>query len=73
MDELTPQEIAEQDRKVRDALDAVLQPLINAGIVWHPRSGPIMDGPGCMVRANADGVARLVADTRVLHIVDVSE
>ncbi len=67
--QLTDTEIAEQNARVLLTLDTVLQPLIDAGQVWHPSDGPIMKGPGCLIRARTSGVARLVKNSDVLHIV----
>jgi hypothetical protein len=71
MDELTDQEIAEQNEMVWKFFEAVLQPLVDRGSVWHPKAGPNIAGPGCLVRANAVGVMDLVRDSRILHIIEV--
>lgn len=70
MDELTDQEIAEQEQLVQESLNAVLQPLVDVGSVWHPDAGRYIRGPGCLIRANAVGVAQLVQDSRILHITE---
>ena len=67
-DELSPTQAAAQDIQVREKFREILQPLIVAGLVWHDPARPNVEGPGCLVRANASGLARLVNDTRLRHI-----
>ena len=69
LDGLTATEIVAQQTRATAKLTEVLAPLVDAGVVWHGRTGPLVQGPGCLIRANAKGVARLVRDRRVLHIV----
>lgn len=69
--ELSAQQIAEQNQKVRSKFSEILQPLINAGVVWHAAERPNVEGPGCLVRANATGLSSLVQDERLLHIHEV--
>jgi hypothetical protein len=68
---MTDREIAEQNEMVHDIFETVLGPLVAAGLVWHPKAGPNIAGPGCLVRANAAGVVKLVQDGRLLHIIEV--
>ncbi len=70
-DELSDQQIAKQNQKVRNIFSEILQPLVDAGKVWHAAERPNVEGPGCLVRANASGLARPVRDTRLLHIHEV--
>ena len=70
-DELSDQQIAEQNQQVRNKFSEILQPLVEAGKVWHEPERPDVEGPGCLVRANASGLARLVRDTRLLNIHEV--
>ena len=70
-DILSDQQIAEQNQEVRNKFSEILQPLVDAGKVWHAAERPNVEGPGCLVRANASGLARLVRDTRLLNIHEV--
>lgn len=69
--ELSPAEIAEQDRRVQAAFARILRPLIRSGVVWYPSSGPVIRGPGCLIQANSIGVRKLVRDKDILQIVSV--
>jgi len=72
LDEETDQDaIAAQNAAIRTGLDEVLSPMIARGAVWHPESGPLIQGPGCTVRATVAGLRRLISDERIIQIVGV--
>lgn len=60
-----------QKQAIRIHYEAILNPLIARGSVWHTKTGPVYVGPGCTVHANADGLEQLIADERILQIVAV--
>ena len=68
VDSLSENERATQQAAAKSLLMEVLDPLVAEGSVWHPTAGPYIQGPGCIIRANAAGVTRLVRDRRILHI-----
>ena len=69
IDDLSEAERVSQQRAATEKLMDVLQPLVDADKVWHPSAGPYIQGPGCIIRATAAGVSRLVRDSRILHMV----
>ena len=66
---MSEEEVAEQNARVRESFSEILDPLVNAGSVWHPESGPFIKGPGCTVRADKDGLKALLRDDRLIQIV----
>lgn len=73
MGEMTQQEIDEQAERVSAEFDVVLDPLVDEGIVWHPRTGKFVKGPGCVVRANGKGLKHLLRDERILQLTALNE
>jgi len=72
LDKETEQEaIAAQNAAIRAGLDEVLSPMVARGAVWHPEAGPLIQGPGCTVRATVAGLRRLIRDERIIQIVGV--
>ena len=69
-DEMTKREIAAQDRAVRKGLRKLLRPLVRKGVVSHGNNGFKVIANGCKIVATAAGVRSLVADKRVLHMVE---
>ena len=67
-EELSSEQIEAQADAVRASFDATLAPLIAANEVWHPPSGPQIQGPGCLVRATASGAKKLIRSEEILHI-----
>lgn len=66
--QLTVQEMDDQDQRVAEMFGELLQPLVDVGAVWHPTDGPKIEGPGCLVRANASGVGEACAGyTAIAH------
>jgi hypothetical protein len=59
---------ATAEEQFNQACVRILQPLVNRGEVWHPTQGPVNNGPTCLVRASANGVASLVTEVRFSQI-----
>ena len=56
------------EEQFNNACVRILQPLVNRGEVWHPTQGPANNGPTCLVRASANGVASLIREARFSQI-----
>lgn len=69
VENLTAQQIEDQEQNVEAIFLAALQPLVDNGLVWHPPGGPNIQGPGCIVRAKVGGVQQLAKDQRIIQIV----
>ena len=67
-DEMTPEEIAEQQQNVALGFEEILDPLVASGDVWHRTEGPFIKGPGIAVRATDKGLRSLLRDDRILQI-----
>ena len=69
MHDMTEQEMAEHEIMVATYAGEVLGRLVSRNQVWHPKTGPIIAGLGCHVRATPRGPKRLLKDERIIQIV----
>ena len=72
-DELTPEEIAEQEIEVVQGFNEILDPLVEDEDVWHRSAGPYIMGPGIAVRATDKGLRELLKDERLFQVVAIEQ
>jgi len=68
-DEMTPDEIEDQNNRAADYLADTLSAAIASGLVWHPPEGETVYGPGCKVQAAPTGLRVLLRDERFVQVV----
>ena len=68
IDEMTDEEIGAQRSAVATEFAEILDPLVAGGSVRHPKAGPFIKGPGCLVRATVSGLNALLKDDRIVQI-----
>lgn len=68
-DEMTPEEIEDQNNRAADYMADTLAEVIASGHVWLPPEGQNVFGPGCRVQATPTGLSRLLRDERLVQVV----
>lgn len=68
-DEMTPEEIDDQNNRAADYMADILAEAIASGHVWLPLEGQNVFGPGCRVHATPTGLNALLRDRRLVQVV----
>ena len=68
-DELTQEEIEDQNNRAADYMAETLAEAIASGHVWLPPEGQNVFGPGCRVQATPAGLRALLRDERLVQVV----
>jgi len=66
--EMTDEEIDAQRNGVASEFAEILDPLVADGRVHYPKAGPLIKGPGCLVRDTVSGLNALLNDERIVQI-----
>ena len=61
-------EIVAQDLNVANIYEYILSEYVARGAVWHPKTGPFIRGPGCMIRAKKQAVKKLFGEEKLNQI-----
>lgn len=69
MHNMTEKEQAEHEVYVANYAHQVLGSLVTENQVWHPKTGPMIAGLGCHVRATRKGLNQLIKEKRIIQIV----
>lgn len=67
---MSAEEIAAQQASVRRSCAELLNPLVARRAAIHPNGELASDANGCRILVTAQGVRALVADKRVLHLIE---
>lgn len=69
---MSPAELEKQDRQVRQTYRRLFRGMLSNGDISHPRSGPVIEGPSCLVRVTPRGLKRLLASGEIRQLRSVT-